>query len=99
MEKLEIEIPVSAGDKVYRTDNKSNIIEGIIEVVKISADSYIKNTSAYTREVSPAKDNIQISIVVKWPNYRDNEYYKPSNIGTEIFLSREKLIKHLVDML
>ena len=97
MEKLEVEIPVSVGDKVYRTNDESNVIEGIIEAVKISADSYIEYTS--TREVSPDKYGINISIVVKWPNGGGNKYYKPSDIGTEIFLSKKDLIKHLVSII
>ena len=99
MEKLEVEIPVSAGDKVYRTTTKCGIIEGMIEVVEVKAKSLIQDTSAYTKVISPAKNNIYISIVVKWQSYRDYEYYNPSDMGTKIFLSKEELIKHLVGML
>lgn len=98
MEKLEVEIPVSAGNKVYRTDDSCNIIEGIIERVCVRAVSLIKDTS-HARVVSLAKDNVQISIVVKWSDCRDMKYYEPSDIGTEMFLSSKELIKHLVSML
>lgn len=99
MEKLEIEIPVEVGSEVYRTNSKCDIEMGTIESIHIEAKSYIESTSAYTRKLSPAKDNVRIRVSIKWKDYRDTEGYNMGSIGTEVFTSRESLIKHLVSKL
>lgn len=99
METLEITIPVEVGSKVYRTNDRCTIEVGVIQSVNIEAKSYFNSTSAYTRELSPAKDNVRIRMSVKWEDYRDTEGYNTDVIGTEVFTSKESLIKHLVGKL
>ena len=99
METLEITIPVEVGSEVYRTNDKCAIEVGVIQNVNIEAKSYFQSTSACTREFSPAKDNVRIRIYVKWEGYRATEGYNMDAVGTEVFTSKESLIKHLVGKL
>lgn len=99
METLEITIPVEVGSKVYRTNDKCTIEVGVIQSVNIEAKSYLNSTSAYTRELSPAKDNVRIRMSVKWEDYRNIEGYSTDVIGTKVFTSKESLIKYLVSKL
>lgn len=99
METLEITIPVEVGSKVYRTNNKCDIEVGIIQSINIEAKSYFKDTGTYTKEFSPAKDNVSMRMYVRWEDHRDVDIYKMNSIGTIVFTSKDSLIKYLVGKL
>lgn len=98
MEKLEIEIPVSVGDKVYRTSNKCTIEEGIIEKINVEASSTV-DRSCPVCTVSSYMNNLYIGIIVQWKGHRDYDRYKTDDINVKFYTSKKNLIQSLVNKL
>lgn len=85
-----MEVPVSVGDKVYRTTRNCSIQTG--EVTKIEA-----NSGSYKNS-----NKIFINSVVKFTvnyGYCDKATYKSDDLGSSVFLTKGDLIKHIVDSL
>lgn len=90
MERLNIEIPVSVGDKVYRTTSNCSIQTG--EVIKI------KVISEYYKNGSQPMNQSEVEFIVNY-GYCNEITYKPNDLGLNVFPTRKGLIKHIVDSL
>lgn len=86
-----MKIPLSVGDKVYRTTEKCEIQEG--EVIKI------KISSIYHKE-SPkglVTNTLEKRFVVSYEGY-DGIKYDVEDLGKKVFLSEKSLIRHLMSL-
>lgn len=91
MENIYIEIPVSIGDKLYRTNSNCEIDEG--EVVKIYT-----TTEFYKVNKNQSGSNQKVEITVSW-GYCNNVSYNPEELGVKVFSTKEDLIKCIVGKL
>lgn len=89
MERLEVEIPVSVGDKVYRTNNTCDVLVG--EIIRVEVDS------EYYKSDSQVINKSDITFTVKYGYGYNNEVkYGPNDLGTKVFSTKKDLIKHIV---
>lgn len=94
MEKITIEIPVQAGDKLYRTSRACKIEEGTVTEVVVKGEvgkSDYKALEGYPK----MSDKIKVEFVVSF-GYCDSFSYKASELGATIFRTPEEVIKHIV---
>lgn len=89
MEKLDIEIPVSAGDQAYCTTSCCEIQTGTIKGTKVISEYY----SCGNRKCN----EVSITLTVNWGC--TTEIYKLEDIGRKIFLTKKDLLKHLMEKL
>lgn len=87
MEKLEVEIPVSVGDKVYRTTSSCEIQAGKVSEIVVASEYYNTNGDNFNKT--------EVKIVVNY-GYCNSVTYKPEELGKKIFPTKESLIKHIV---
>lgn len=87
MERLNIEIPVSVGDKVYRTTNRCEIEIGRVTDIKFIAEYYSDGNESHNRS--------EVKFTVTY-GYGNNIVYKPEELGKTVFLTKKDLIKHIV---
>lgn len=91
MEKLDIEIPVSVGDKVYRTTNTCDIITGIVTHIDVDSVFYRTDGKNYNKH--------NVKFTVDWSGSWTTTAYTPDDLGVSIFPTRKGLIKHIVESL
>lgn len=86
MERLNVEIPVSVGDKVYRTTSNCEIETGEVIYIKIESSYYMNGNQKLNRT--------DVLFTVK---YGFNELtYKPDALGITVFPTKKGLVKHIV---
>lgn len=90
MENLHVEIPVSVGDILYRTNSKCEIEQGVVTKIDVDAEYYrVDSTQKGFKQ--------EVTFSVSWRYI--HETYKPSELGIKVFPTKEGLIKHIVDKL
>lgn len=90
MENLHIEIPVSVGDTLYRTNSKCEIEHGVVTKIDVRAEYYrVESTQNGFKQ--------EVIFYVSWGYI--HEGYKPFELGIKVFPTKEGLIKHIVDKL
>lgn len=90
MENLHVEIPVSVGDTLYRTNSKCEIEHGVVTEIDVDAEYYrVDSTQKGFKQ--------EVTFSVSWRCI--HETYKPSDLGIKVFPTKESLVKHIVDKL
>lgn len=90
MERLNVEIPVSVGDKVYRTTSNCSIQTGEVKNIKVVSEYYKSNDQSVNQS--------KVEFTVNY-GYCNEVTYKPNDLGLNVFPTRKGLIKHIVDSL
>ena len=90
MERLDVEIPVSVGDTLYRTNSKCKIEQGVVTNIDVNANYYRidKLQKGFKQEVTFSISGGYI-----------HETYNPSELGVKVFPTKEGLVKHIVSAL
>lgn len=91
MESIHIEIPVSVGDKVYRTTRECTIQSGEVNDIKAVSNFYRvdrNNTDSKTKVV----------FTVNW-GYCNSTEYTVDKLNVDVYLDKKELVKQLVNSL
>lgn len=87
MERLDVEIPVSVGDKVYRTTSNCDIQAGEVTNIKVISEYYMTDGKKLSKVV------VKFTVSYGYCNTVD---YEPKDLGLHVFPTRKGLIKHIV---
>lgn len=87
MERLDVEIPVSVGDKVYRTTSNCDIQAGEVTNIKVISEYYMTDGKKLSKVV--------VKFTVNY-GYCNTVDYEPKDLGLNVFPTRKGLIKHIV---
>lgn len=90
MENLHVEIPVSVGDTLYRTNSKCEIEQGVVTKISVNAEYYRIDSTQKGFEQ-------EVIFSVSWRYI--HETYKPFELGIKVFPTKEGLVKHIVSAL
>lgn len=87
MERLDVEIPVSVGDKVYRTTSNCDIQADEVTNIKVDSEYYMTDGKKLSKVV--------VKFTVSY-GYWNTVDYEPKDLGLNVFPTRKGLIKHIV---
>lgn len=87
MERLDVEIPVSVGDKVYRTTSNCDIQAGEVMNIKVISEYYMTDGKKFSK--------VAVKFTVNY-GYCNTVDYEPKDLGLNVFPTRKGLIKHIV---
>lgn len=88
MERVNIEIPISVGDKVYKTNEKSEVVTGVIKEI-IVVQKYYK--------INDNSNGSRLEITFRVSYGCSTITYDLDDLDTSIFTSKKALLKHIMD--
>lgn len=89
MERLDVEIPVSVGDEVYRTTNNCGIQAGEVTNIKVISE-YMTDGKKLNK--------VAVKFTVSY-GYDNTVDYEPKDLGLNVFPTKKGLLMHIVSKL